>query len=168
MANLFFNNIKNASDSDYDVKQLATLLYLQISVIIHYYCISKLAVFFFWGGAISLGRMVLPSPKMLINLYRTYEKLPRKGEPYPLNGQRDPAYSNNEINSKNKSLNLYMFFICRWRQHIVKFTTSPFAPQIFFHIYFACWLYLIPERGLSVQTDRQLEFLVLLFKDKIM
>ncbi len=44
--------------------------------------------FFFWGGgfifqgAISLGRVVVPCPKIFINLPRTYVKLPCKGEPY--------------------------------------------------------------------------------------
>ncbi len=31
--------------------------------------------------AISLGRVVLPSPKIVINLPGTYEKVPCKGEP---------------------------------------------------------------------------------------
>ena len=32
--------------------------------------------FFFFLGAISLGRVVVPSPKIVINLPGTYEKLP--------------------------------------------------------------------------------------------
>ena len=40
--------------------------------------------------AILLERVVLPSPKIVINLPRTYAKLPCKEEPYRLSGQRDP------------------------------------------------------------------------------
>ena len=36
----------------------------------------------FFLGAISLGRTVLPSYKIVINISRTYEKLPCKGEPF--------------------------------------------------------------------------------------
>ena len=37
----------------------------------------------------SLWRVVVPSPKIVINLPRTYEKLHCKGEPYRFGGQRD-------------------------------------------------------------------------------
>ena len=36
----------------------------------------------FFLGVISLRRVVVPSPKLVINLPRTYEKLHCKGEPY--------------------------------------------------------------------------------------
>ena len=36
--------------------------------------------------AISLGRVVIPFPKIVINLPRTYEKLPYKGEPDGFSG----------------------------------------------------------------------------------
>ncbi len=37
-----------------------------------------------------LGRVVVRSPKIVINLPGTYEKLPCKGEPDRFSGQRDP------------------------------------------------------------------------------
>ena len=39
---------------------------------------------------------------------------------------------------REKSRNLYLF------SAVVKLTTSPFAPQILFYIFFAGWLYPIP------------------------
>ena len=37
-------------------------------------------------GTISLGRVAVPSSKIVINLPRTYEKLHCKGEPYWISG----------------------------------------------------------------------------------
>ena len=42
-------------------------------------------------GAISLWRMVVPSPKIVINLTLTYKMLHCKGETHRLNGGRDPS-----------------------------------------------------------------------------
>ena len=36
--------------------------------------------------AISLGRMVIPSPKIVTNLPRTYEAIPYEEEPYRFRG----------------------------------------------------------------------------------
>ena len=56
-----------------------------------------------------------------------------------------PASTNNEINSKKITRPKHVFRLSLGAgQHIVKLTTSPFASQILFQIYFACWLYLIP------------------------
>ena len=59
-------------------------------------------VFFFWGGdffleAISLGKVV-PSPKLVINLLRTYEKLSCKGEPYQFSCQQTDTQTDKETN----------------------------------------------------------------------
>ena len=47
-----------------------------------------------WGnyylGAISLWSVVVPSPKIVINLPWIYEKLQSKGEPYRLSGDGNP------------------------------------------------------------------------------
>ncbi len=40
----------------------------------------------FFLGAISLGRMIKSSPKIVVNLAKTYEKLHCKGEPYRFSG----------------------------------------------------------------------------------
>ena len=51
---------------------------------------------FFWGGGglgeIFLGRMVVPSPKMVKNLPRTYEKLPIKEETFQFSGNKTSSY----------------------------------------------------------------------------
>ena len=47
-------------------------------------------------GAISLGMVVVPSLKIVINLPRTYEKLPCKGEPYQFIGKRDSSLQRNK------------------------------------------------------------------------
>ena len=39
---------------------------------------------------IYFGRVVVPSPKIVMNLPRTYQALHCKGEPYQFSGQRDP------------------------------------------------------------------------------
>ena len=54
----------------------------------------------------------------------------------------DSAHTNNEINSEKNHETYTCFLAVVGGQHIVKLTTSLFAPQILFKIYFACWLYL--------------------------
>ena len=49
----------------------------------------------FFLGAISLGRVLVLSPKIVINLSGTYEKLPSKGEPDWFSGQQDPLLQTN-------------------------------------------------------------------------
>ena len=46
------------------------------------------------------------------------------------------VYTNNEIIMKK----ITWFSAVVWGQHIIKLTTSPFAPQILFKIHFTCWL----------------------------
>ena len=47
---------------------------------------SILKRYFFFLEVISLGTVVVPSPKIVINLPRTYEELPCKGESYRFSG----------------------------------------------------------------------------------
>ena len=47
--------------------------------------------FFAGGSYIFIGRVVVPFPKIVINLPRTYVKLPCKGEPDQFSGYRDPS-----------------------------------------------------------------------------
>ena len=60
-----------------------------------------------FGGfvAISIGRVVVPSSKIAINLPRTYEKLHNKGEPYRFSGWRDLRYR--QTNKQTEILLLY-------------------------------------------------------------
>ena len=62
------------------------------------------------------------------------------------------AYTNNEINLGKNHETYMCFSAVVGRQHIVKLTTYPFAFQILFYIYFACWLYLIPGKRLNIFT----------------
>ena len=65
------------------------------------------SVFYFYIlFAISLGRVVVPSPKIDINLPITYEKLLCKGKPNWLRGQRDFWYKQT---NKQKSLTIYQY-----------------------------------------------------------
>ena len=51
--------------------------------------------------AISLGRVLVPSPKIVINLPGTYVKLPCKGEPDRFSGYRDPSVKTNKQTNKH-------------------------------------------------------------------
>ena len=59
------------------------------------------------------------------------------------------AYTNNEIKTikNHETYNNTWFFCCRWVVTLIRIDDLLSAPQILFQIYFACWLYLIPEFG---------------------
>ena len=40
---------------------------------------------------LNLGRVMVPLPKIVVNLPRNYEKLPCKEDPYQFSGYRDPS-----------------------------------------------------------------------------
>ena len=87
--------------SRYDLKayQQQSLYFLLAATI------RKILKGFFLGGgrenffleAISLGKVV-PSPKLVINLLRTYEKLSCKGEPYQFSCQQTDTQTDKETN----------------------------------------------------------------------
>ena len=59
-------------------------------------------------GTISFRRMVVHSPKIVINLSWTYEKLPCKGEPYRFSGYQDPLVQTNILLLYYKDLPIHL------------------------------------------------------------
>ena len=76
---------------------------------------------------------------------------------------------NNEINLKKKRETHTWFSAVVGGQHIVKLTTSPFAPKISLKIYFTFWLYLIPGYLVSIFYNNSVtkqQFEINRFNDK--
>ncbi len=65
----------------------------------------SIGIFFLFFFVISLGRVVVPSPKIAINLSGTYEKPPCKGESYWFSSQRDPLVQTYKHTDKQKDSN---------------------------------------------------------------
>ena len=70
--------------------------------------------------SISFGRVVVLSPKIIINLPRTYEKLLCKGEPYRFSGQLDPSV---QTDSQR---------FCYFYERIMTLNSNTYRKQIFF------------------------------------